>query len=83
MKQGLASIAAIAAAAALALGAGYAAAGDEELCLDCHEPSEDWQGMSPDEILAHARDTDIKRHADNAEFSDEQLKAMIAELLKQ
>ena len=56
-------------------------AGDEELCLDCHEPAEDWEGMSADEILATAADTSIKRHADNAEFSEEQLKAIIATLL--
>ncbi len=80
MKQGLVSLAAL---AVLTLGAGSVAAGDEELCLDCHEPSEDWQGLSPEEILATAKDTDIKRHADNAELSDEQLKAMIAQLLKQ
>ncbi|RLQ21301.1 hypothetical protein DWB85_13430 [Seongchinamella sediminis] len=58
-----------------------AQAGDEELCLDCHEPAEDWEGMSADEILATASDTSIKRHADNAEFSEEQLKAIIATLL--
>ena len=56
-------------------------AGDEELCLDCHEPAEDWEGMSADEVLATASDTSIKRHADNAEFSEEQLKAIIATLL--
>ena len=58
-------------------------AGDEELCLDCHEPAEDWEGMSAEEIYATASDTSIKRHADNAEFSEEQLKAIIATLLGQ
>ena len=58
-------------------------AGDADVCLDCHEPSEDWEGMSADEILAQAKDTSIKRHADNADLSDDQLKAMIAELLAQ
>ena len=58
-----------------------ALAGDPEMCLDCHEPAEDWEGMSADEVLAQAKDTSIKRHADNAELSDEQLTAMIAELL--
>ncbi len=58
-----------------------ALAGDPELCLDCHEPAEDWEGMSADEVLAQAKDTSIKRHADNADLTDEQLKAMIAELL--
>jgi hypothetical protein len=37
--------------------------------------------MSPDEILASAKDTSIKRHADNADLTDEQLKAMIAKLM--
>ena len=58
-----------------------ALAGDEELCLDCHVPAEDWEGMSAEEVLETASDTSIKRHADNAEFSEEQLKAMIATLL--
>lgn len=59
-----------------------ALAGDEEVCLDCHEPAEDWEGMSAQEILATASDTSIKRHADNAEFSEDQLKAIIASLLE-
>lgn len=58
-------------------------AGDEELCLDCHEPAEDWEGMSAGEILETASDTSIKRHADNGEFSEEQLKVIIATLLGQ
>ncbi|MEH6587639.1 MAG: hypothetical protein V7720_13830 [Halioglobus sp.] len=59
-----------------------ALAADEEICLDCHEPAEDWEGMSAEEILATASDTSIKRHADNAEFSEDQLKAIIATLLE-
>jgi hypothetical protein len=58
-------------------------AGDADLCLDCHEPAEDWQGMSAAEIMATAKDADIKRHADNQELSDEQLQAIIAELLQE
>jgi len=76
-------IASIAAAMTLGLAAGPALAGDADLCLDCHEPAEDWEGMSTEEILAAAKNADIKRHADNADLSDEQLKAMIAELLAQ
>lgn len=57
-------------------------AGDEEVCLDCHEPAEDWEGMSAQEILATASDTSIKRHADNAEFSEDQLKVIIATLME-
>ncbi len=60
-----------------------AIAGDEELCLDCHEPAEDWEGMSAEEVLEAASDMSIKRHADNAEFSEEQLKAIIATLLEE
>ena len=67
----------------LGLAAGPALAGDADMCLDCHEPDEDWEGMSPEEILADAKNPDIKRHADSADLSDEQLKAMIAELLAQ
>ena len=57
-------------------------AADPELCLDCHEPSEDWEGMTPAEILAEAKNTKIKRHKDNKELSDDDLEAMIAELSK-
>ena len=66
---------------ALCSGALPALAGDDALCLDCHEPAEDWEGLSADDILAQAKDTSIKRHADNQELSDEQLKALIAELM--
>jgi len=58
-----------------------AMAADESLCMDCHEPAEDWEGMSSGEVLAEARDPGIKRHKDNQALSDEQLKVMIAELL--
>ncbi|GAB5452514.1 MAG: hypothetical protein Hals2KO_28420 [Halioglobus sp.] len=54
---------------------------DDNLCLDCHEPAEDWEGMTAEAILENAMDGSIKRHLDNKEFSEEQLKAMIAELL--
>lgn len=76
MKTFLASLA----AATLFALAGPALAGDEELCLDCHEPAEDWQGMTAAEIIEQARDTSIKRHADNAELSDEQLTAIVTSL---
>ena len=73
-------ICAIAASTLFSLGAW---AGDEELCLDCHEPAEDWEGMSVDEIVAVAADTSIKRHAENAEYSEDQLRAMIAALMEE
>jgi len=60
-----------------------AMAGDEALCMDCHEPAEEWEGMSSEAVLAEAKDPDIKRHKDNQALSDEQLKMMIAELLPQ
>lgn len=73
--------------AALLAGAPFAAADhaadDTELCLDCHEPAEDWAGLSAEEIFATARDPGIKRHADNQELSDEALKALIGELTQQ
>jgi len=58
-----------------------ALAADPEACLDCHEPAEDWAGMSADEILADAKDPGNKRHKDHADLSDEQLQAMIAEIM--
>ena len=57
-------VASIAAAVTLGLAAGPALAGDADMCLDCHEPAEDWEGMTPEEILADARNPEIKRHAD-------------------
>lgn len=66
---------------AMCSGALPALADDEAICLDCHEPAEDWEGMSSDEILAEAKDASIKRHKDNQDLSDEQLKALIAELM--
>lgn len=67
---------------AAALGVSTAAfAGDAEMCLDCHEPAEDWEGMSAEEILAEAKNADIKRHADNLDISDEAMMAIIAELM--
>ena len=57
--------------------------GDEDLCMDCHEPAEDWQGMSPEAILADAQNPDNDMHEDNAGFNEEQLKAIITTLLAQ
>lgn len=67
---------------AVAAGAGqYAFAEDPSLCLDCHEPAADWQGMSVEEILEMARDAEIKRHKDNLELSEEELRTMIELLM--
>jgi hypothetical protein len=57
-------------------------AADPEMCLDCHEPAEDWEGMNAEEILAEAKDPGIKRHADNREISDDDLTLMISKLLE-
>ena len=54
---------------------------DSEQCLECHEPAEDWANMTMDEIVASAKDPDVKRHADNRELSDEQLKLIITTLM--
>ena len=54
---------------------------EEPACLECHEPAEDWEGMTRAEVLATARDQDVKRHKDHQELSDEQLKEIIATLL--
>jgi hypothetical protein len=58
-----------------------AMAGDEALCMDCHEPAEDWEGMSREEVLVQAKDPDVKRHKDNRALSDEELQVIIVELL--
>ena len=57
--------------------------GDEDLCMECHEPAEDWEGMSAEVVLAKAKDPDNDMHEDNMGFTEEQLKAIIATLLAQ
>jgi hypothetical protein len=61
----------------------YVLGGDEELCMECHEPAEDWEDMSREEIIADARDPDNKRHKDNGALSEEQLGAIISSLLEE
>jgi hypothetical protein len=56
-------------------------AADPEMCLDCHEPAEDWVDLSREEILETAADAEIKRHADNTELSSQELEAIVDELL--
>ena len=67
----------------LSLSAAPLLAIDADLCLDCHEPAEDWEGMSVDEIMAEAVNPDISRHAGNEEASEEQLRQIIEKLLAQ
>jgi hypothetical protein len=54
---------------------------DPNQCLECHEPGEDWAGMSVDEIIKAARAPDNKRHENNQALSDEQLRLIITALL--
>ena len=63
-------------------GAMPALAQDEAPCLDCHEPAEDWVGLSSEQIFESARSPDNKRHKSLQALDDEQLKAMIASLLQ-
>jgi hypothetical protein len=80
MKKNLFAAMMIVAASSTAL---PALAADPELCLDCHEPAEDWEGMSADELLTEAKDPSNKRHKKEGvlDMSDEDLKAIIAELM--
>lgn len=57
-----------------------AMAADPELCLDCHEPAEDWEGMSSEELLKEAMDLSNKKHKDNAGISADEMKGIIATL---
>jgi hypothetical protein len=54
---------------------------DPQQCLECHEPIEDWAGMTVDEIIVDAKAPENKRHKANQALSDEELKLMIAVLL--
>ncbi len=66
--------------ALLALAITAPAYASADLCLDCHEPAEDWEGMSAAEILEVAQDPEVEDHEDNRELSTDELKAIIAEL---
>ena len=60
---------------------GPLSAEEQAVCLECHEPAEDWEGMSCTEILAMAMDQSVKMHKDHRELSEEQLKEIIGTLL--
>jgi len=71
----------------LALVAGLAGtplvvAQEEVDCMECHEPAEDWEGMTVDEIIVQAKDPGNKRHRDNDALTDEQLRAIVAPLME-
>ena len=59
----------------------------ERLMMSCRlhrrDPAEDWEGLCSEDVLAKAKDTSIRRHADCQELSVEQLKVIIAELMPQ
>jgi hypothetical protein len=56
---------------------------DANQCLECHEPAEDWAGLSVVEIMQAAKAPDNKRHENNQALSDEDLRLIIAKLLPQ
>tara|TARA_R110002049_G_scaffold208811_12_gene379333 strand:+ start:328 stop:579 length:252 start_codon:yes stop_codon:yes gene_type:complete len=54
---------------------------DPNQCLECHEPIEDWAGMTVDEIIVEAKAPENKRHEANQALTDEELRLMIARLI--
>ena len=58
-----------------------ASADDAAVCLECHVPAEDWEGMSPAEVMKFAMDQEIKMHEDHRALDEEQLKKIIATML--
>jgi hypothetical protein len=54
---------------------------DPNQCLDCHEPSEDWAGLTVEQIMKDAKNPDNKRHKNNMSLTDEQLRLIIASLM--
>jgi len=54
---------------------------DPNQCLKCHEPAEDWAGLTVDEIVVAAKNPDNKRHKDNASLSGEQSPLIINALV--
>jgi hypothetical protein len=54
---------------------------DPNQCLECHEPIEDWAGMSPDEIIVDAQGPENKRHEANQALTVEELRLMIGRLV--
>ncbi len=58
-----------------------AAADRSAECLECHEPAEDWVGISQEEFLKSSMDAGNKRHKDHLDLTEDQLKAIFAELV--
>lgn len=80
MNKNIVASLCLAAASSIALPV-VAADTDPQQCLECHEPIEDWAGMTVEEIIVAARAPDNKRHEGNEALSDDELKLIIAELL--
>jgi hypothetical protein len=59
----------------------FAADTDPQQCLECHEPIEDWAGMTVDEIIVEAKAPDNKRHEANEALTDEELRVIIGVLM--
>lgn len=59
----------------------FAADSDPQQCLECHEPIEDWAGLTPEQIIEQARNPENKRHKANMALTDEQLKLIIGVLI--
>jgi hypothetical protein len=68
---------------AMSAGAPSVVALDAQACLECHEPAEDWTGMTADEVYAAATSPDNKRHKENTSVGEAELKAIIAALMPQ
>lgn len=54
---------------------------DPQQCLECHEPVEDWAGLTVDQIIVDAKNPENKRHEANQALSDEELRLIIGVLL--
>jgi hypothetical protein len=54
---------------------------DPNQCLECHEPIEDWAGMTVDEIIVDAQSPENKRHEANQALTVEELRLMIGRLV--
>ena len=54
---------------------------DPNQCLECHEPMEDWAGMTVDEIIVGAKAPEDGRHKASQALTDEELRLMIARLV--
>ena len=54
---------------------------DPAQCVECHEPIEDWAGMTVDEIIVEATSPENKRHEAYQALTDQELRLIIGVLL--